>query len=115
MFRAEGRKDFHELVNQHQLMNKITTHAIEKEIFTAESVSKTGADGKPVRDRAKAAQAVADLFARRPKGVKGFVGDYVRQKEYEARVALGMPLSEGEAEAPDPAANGASREPGEDG
>ena len=69
------------------------------------------------RDRIKAAKAVAELFARRPKGVKAFVAAYVEEKLGEARTALRMPDVEAEDEVLDhAAANGhGGREPGEDG
>jgi hypothetical protein len=115
---TEGRKDFRELVNVHQLVNKITTHAIEKGLLHEASVQRTGADGTPVRDRSLAQAAVADLYVRRPNGIRKFVERYVREKEHEARVALGMPLIDGdETPAVGTADNGTVpvRAPGEDG
>ena len=71
-----------------------------------------------VRDRIKATQAVFELFARRPKGVKAFVATYCRAKLAEARQALRMPDHEAVDEVLDHAAangHGRGREPGEDG
>lgn len=81
-----GRKDFNELINQHQVTNHICTKAIEKGIVLAESVQNAG-----VRDRAKASKAVADLFTNKPTAVRATVQKYVTEKLKEARESLKLP------------------------
>jgi hypothetical protein len=110
------RERWKKLPNQHEITFHVAKHAVEKGIFTAESVEKRPG----VKDPDKVKAAVAALFARAPRRIEAHVMAYLLRCENELRAELGMPerldgdpAQESEEDVSQDVRGG--REPGEEG